>query len=249
MPAPERTGRQIDFVESSSAVLDERERNWTVTGQKVWTSFAQFARWGIVACRTDADVGKRDGISILVLDMHGEGVEVRPLRQMTGDSEFNEVFIDGATVPDEDRLGPIGAGLANSPRRSRRRAAVELGSWCSCSSHSIRAICDSLISRYAPLTNATLRDRLTQVYIDDRVLELTNRRMADERGRNPEIRLNRRRDRCFVTSTHEDAFTTSLSISVVREPWPGRRVTCGMTGHRGRSSGAAPPALVAGRRR
>ena len=172
---------------ATRAVPDERERNWTVTGQKVWTSFAQFARWGIVACRTDPDVGKRDGISIFVLDMYGEGVEVRPLRQMTGDSEFNEVFIDGATVPDEDRLGPIGAGwriirdVLGGERQSNSGAGAVVHP-----TQFGRSV-DSLIARYAPVTNAPLRDRLTQVYIDDRVLELTNRRMADERGRNPEF--------------------------------------------------------------
>ena len=172
---------------ATCAVVDEQGRNWTVTGQKVWTSFAQFARWGIVACRTDPDVGKRDGISTFILDMHAGGVDVRPLRQMTGDSEFNEVFIDGARIPDENRLGPLGAGwrIVRDLLAGERQSNSGMGT----AAHPVvvgRSV-DSIISRYAPVTNSALRDRLTRAYIDDRVLELTNQRMADVRGRNPEF--------------------------------------------------------------
>lgn len=79
---------------------------WRVTGQKVWTSWAQYARWGILLARTDPQAARARGISFFVLDMHAPGVTVRPLRQMTGSEEFNEVFLDGVFVPRDQLIGP-----------------------------------------------------------------------------------------------------------------------------------------------
>ena len=87
-----------------------------LNGQKVWTSYAQFADWGWCLARTDPDAPKSKGISALVVDMHAPGVEVRPLRQITDESEFNEVFFTDVFVPDEQLVGPLHEGwrIANS---------------------------------------------------------------------------------------------------------------------------------------
>ena len=86
------------------------EGGWLVNGQKVWTSGAHRASFGLATIRTDPDVPKHEGITTMVIDMHAEGVEVRPLRMVTGHSEFNEVFFNDVFVPDDDVVGPVNGG-------------------------------------------------------------------------------------------------------------------------------------------
>jgi alkylation response protein AidB-like acyl-CoA dehydrogenase len=83
---------------------------WVVDGQKVWTSMGHVARWAILVARTDPDAQKHLGITYFICDMTDPGVDVRPLRQMTGEAEFNEVFLTGVKLPDSLRLGAVGEG-------------------------------------------------------------------------------------------------------------------------------------------
>jgi alkylation response protein AidB-like acyl-CoA dehydrogenase len=83
---------------------------WRVNGQKVWTTHAQLADYGILLTRTDPDVPKHRGLTMFVVDMHAPGVTVRPLRQMSGGADFNEVFFDDVVIPDAERLGDVGDG-------------------------------------------------------------------------------------------------------------------------------------------
>ena len=90
------------------AVKDGDE--WVVTGQKVWTSGAQYSKWCMLVARTDQDAAKHKGLSYFLMDMEQEAVQVRPLRQITGEPEFNELFIEEARIPDENVVGGVGNG-------------------------------------------------------------------------------------------------------------------------------------------
>ncbi|MEO5723575.1 MAG: acyl-CoA dehydrogenase family protein [Ilumatobacteraceae bacterium] len=90
------------------AVRDGDE--WVVNGQKVWNTLAHLGDWGMLVTRTDPEAPKHKGMTYFALDMHTPGVEVRPLRQITGEAEFNEVYLTDARVPDDDRIGATGEG-------------------------------------------------------------------------------------------------------------------------------------------
>ncbi len=102
-------GAGSDFAGlASRAVRDGDE--WVVNGQKVWTTVAHLSKWGMLVARTDPELPKHQGLTYFVVDMQQPGVEVKPLRQITGEAEFNEVFFTDARVPDEHRLGDQGDG-------------------------------------------------------------------------------------------------------------------------------------------
>ena len=103
-------GAGSDLAGLATRAVRTEDGGWTVTGQKVWTSSAHLARWALLVTRTDPDVPKHQGLTYFACDMTAPGVEVRPLRQITGEAEFNEVFLSDVPIPDGDRIGEIGQG-------------------------------------------------------------------------------------------------------------------------------------------
>ena len=116
---------------ASLACRAERDGDeWVLTGQKVWSTWAHNADFGVTLARTDPDAQKRKGISYFLLDLHQPGVEVRALRHITGEVDFNETFLDGARVPDFNRVGDVGEGwkVANATLSGERQMVSGSGS-------------------------------------------------------------------------------------------------------------------------
>ncbi len=130
---------------------------WVVNGQKVWTSGAQFARYGILVARTNPDVPKHQGVTYFVVDMDQPGIDIRPIREMTGRSIFNEVFMTDVVVPDENRLDAVGSGwgvalttLANERTMLSAGSLGGSGSGVSISEPDLSARVGDLVREIAP---------------------------------------------------------------------------------------------------
>lgn len=151
---------------------------WIVDGQKVWSSYAHVADYGLLLARTNPDVPKRKGVTFFVLDMRSPGIEVRPLRTMTGNTEFNEVFLNQVRVPEEAVLGEIDDGwrVAGSTLVSERGG---LGRFRPAGGAEGLV---ELARRSGRWADPVLRDRLMSLCVRERVLRLTGRRYAGRGG-------------------------------------------------------------------
>ncbi len=157
---------------------------WIVNGQKVWTTLAHLSRWGMLVARTDPDQPKHKGLTYFVVDMQAPEVEVRPLRQMTGDAEFNEVYFTDARIPDEERLGEIGDGWRVAITTLMNERVSIGGTVPEKGSGSISAAMRAYAARkdgFDPVTDANLRDGLMALWIRAEVHRLTNARASSNR--------------------------------------------------------------------
>jgi alkylation response protein AidB-like acyl-CoA dehydrogenase len=164
---------------STRAVRDGDE--WVVSGQKVWTTLAHLAKWGMLLARTDPDVPKHRGLTYFVVDMKAPGVTVRPLVQITGEAEFNEVFFDEVRIPDSMRLGPEGDGwrVGITTLMNER---VSLSGAGSVGGDAVGGSpVHDLLERHRGTADPRARQRLVQAYIENRLIRLNNQRAGDKR--------------------------------------------------------------------
>jgi alkylation response protein AidB-like acyl-CoA dehydrogenase len=170
-------GAGSDLAAIQTRANQQDDESWVVDGQKVWTSFARHATWGIMLARTDPDVPRHKGLTMFAVPMDADGLTIRPLRQITGDAEFNEVFIDGLTLPDSARIGAPGEGWKVAVTMlSFERLAVGSG-------HLATPVEDLVEKVFADRHNRTdphVRVRLGQVASELLALRGTSARLMEE---------------------------------------------------------------------
>jgi alkylation response protein AidB-like acyl-CoA dehydrogenase len=185
---------------------------YVVNGQKVWSTFAQFTDWGVALVRTDPDAPKSKGISMLAIPMTADGVDVRPLKQMTGDSEFNEVFLDDVEVPVENVIGPENEGwrvanttLANERgggfiwrQQVRQEEAVQL-LWKTCAGAGL-------------LDDPLVRQRLASAWIEAEIFRLHNARTLARLARGEEIGAESSLVKLFWSEASKRLYDTACDL-------------------------------------
>src|SRR5205807_2295213 len=151
---------------------------WVLNGQKVWTSGAQYSDIGEIICRTDPELPKHKGLTGFIVDMHAPGVEVRPLRQMTGGASFNEVFFNDVRIADDHRLGDVNQGwsVALTTLMNERAAIGGGGAGVSLSTERLVELMRYLGKDKDPLT----RQEYADLYIHNQVARLTNLRAMEK---------------------------------------------------------------------
>ena len=163
---------------------------WTVNGQKVWTSLAHVSKWGMLLARSNPDAPKHTGMSYFLLDMHSPGVEVRPLHQITGEAEFNEVFLTDVKIPADRIMGKEGEGWKVAITTLMNERTAIGGAPSRRGGGSIGVLIDLWKSRaagrFSSDNEVVLRDRITRLYIESELLRMTNQRArAARKSGNP----------------------------------------------------------------
>ena len=171
-------GSGSDLASLSTKAVDDGD-GYIVNGQKVWTTLGHLAKWGLIVTRTDPNVPKHRGLTFFIVDMESEGVDVRPLRQITGEAEFNEVYFTDVKIPKENILGSLGEGWRVSLTiLMNERVAIggnvrERGSGAP--GHLVQ------LWREKNLQDPVTRDKLIKLWIEQEAVRLTNMRAVENR--------------------------------------------------------------------
>jgi alkylation response protein AidB-like acyl-CoA dehydrogenase len=168
-------GAGSDLASVATRAILDRDA-WVVNGQKVWTSMAHRARFAILLARTDPDLPKHRGMTYFICDMHQPGVEVRPLRQITGEAEFNEVFLTDVRIPDTQRLGAIGDGwrVATTTLNTER---VAIGNRQSMRETGMIGVVSSTWRARRDRHTPELHDRLLRLWVEAEVARIAGVRL------------------------------------------------------------------------
>tara|TARA_B100000214_G_scaffold76607_1_gene51655 strand:- start:298 stop:1515 length:1218 start_codon:yes stop_codon:yes gene_type:complete len=171
-------GSGSDLASLSTKAVDDGD-GYIVNGQKVWTTLGHLAKWGLIVTRTDPNVPKHRGLTFFIVDMESEGVDVRPLRQITGEAEFNEVYFTDVKIPKENILGSLGEGWRVSLTiLMNERVAIggnvrERGSGAP--GHLVQ------LWKEKNLQDLVTRDKLIKLWIEQEAVRLTNMRAVENR--------------------------------------------------------------------
>jgi alkylation response protein AidB-like acyl-CoA dehydrogenase len=214
----------------TSAVLDGDD--WVVNGQKVWSSYAHLADWCILVVRTDPDVPKHAGLSYLIVDMHAPGVQVRPLHQITGDPEFNEIFFDDVRVPRESILGSPGDGWKVAMTTLlHERGTLGFGLSAELErmvNHLIKLVKEPGLDGRRPADDPLVRDAVAREWIEMQSLRFTNYRslttlletgIPGPEGSGVKLAWSEANQR--LTSLAQSLFGLAAQISDDTAPWHG----------------------------
>ncbi len=195
-----------------STRAERRGGVYRVSGQKVWSSYASFADWGIALVRTDPAAPNHKGISMLAVPMDAPGVEVRPLRQITGEREFNEVFLDDVEVPVGNVIGPVNEGwrVANTTLANERGASFV---WKEQVLHqvAIERLMRSSRSRGGS-ADARSRQRLAAAWIDVEIFRLHNQRTLARLERGEELGPESSLVKLFWAGMSQRLYETALAV-------------------------------------
>jgi len=173
-------GSGSDFAGLSAKGVKDGDE-WIVNGQKVWTTLAHLSKWGLLVVRTDAEAVKHAGLTAVVVDMRGPGVEVRPLRQMTGEAEFNEVYFTDTRIPVSETLGNTGDGWRVSLTTLMNERVAIGGAIPQKGSGPIREAVKLWEKLPADRKDSATKDKLMKLWIRSEVARLTNIRAGQNR--------------------------------------------------------------------
>ncbi|WP_405746611.1 acyl-CoA dehydrogenase family protein [Streptomyces sp. NBC_01525] len=171
-------GAGSDLAALATRAVRDGDR-WVIDGQKVWTSSAHLARWAILVARTDPALPKHQGLTYFVCDMTAPGVEVRPLRQITGEAEFNEVFLTGVQLPDSHRIGEVGQGWEVA-RTTLMNERVAIGGAPTPREGGMIGIAAADWRARPELRTHDLHGRLLTLWVDAEVTRLTGERLRQQ---------------------------------------------------------------------
>jgi alkylation response protein AidB-like acyl-CoA dehydrogenase len=165
-------GAGSDLAALSTTAKREGD-SWIVNGQKVWTTLAHLAKWGLLVTRTDPDVPKHAGLTYFIVDMEAEGVDVRPLYQITGEAEFNEVYFTDTHVPDDMRVGEVGQGWAVAMTTLMNERVAIGGNVAPRGSGAIAHAVEAWEKLHGDDGDAVLRDQLVSYWVEAEAMRLT----------------------------------------------------------------------------
>ncbi|MEN3306326.1 MAG: hypothetical protein V7603_2528 [Micromonosporaceae bacterium] len=171
-------GAGSDLASLSTRAVRDGD-GWIVDGQKVWTSMAHEARWAILIARSDPSVPKHAGLTYFACDMTAPGVEVRPLRQITGEAEFNEVFLSGVRIPDAHRIGDAGAGWQVA-RTTLMNERVAIGGGPVPREYGMIGVVARAWRERPELRTAAGRDALVRLWVAAEAARLSARRLREQ---------------------------------------------------------------------